>query len=149
MGWATEEALKIAEDERKREADRCWQLHVNEIVKRDASEAFNRLSIQVREYAEEFNLARGYSPLSIETSENLISVTKAEYPAVCVKLTFIQNGVRYWSREVASMRDPIDSERLMSFSVKRDGQLYLDGTNHDEIARRVLGKIFGAFKPRD
>ena len=149
MGWATEEALKIAEDERKREADRCWQLHVNDIIKHDAPEAFKRISIQVREYAEEFNLARGGSPLSIETSENLISVTKADYPAVCVKLTFIQNGVQYWSREVASMMDPRDCEHLMAFSVKRDDQLYLDGTNHDEIARRVLGKIFGAFKPRD
>lgn len=147
MGWATEQAQRIAEAEQREETRRRWQLHVASVIENEGPGFFDRLVGQIRVYVEEFNAARGETALTLDGSPFSLMVTKPSYPTICVRLQRAGGFVQYQQREVSQSGNVNVSEHRMDFSVSSaDSSLLLGGRNHDDAAREVLERVFATFR---
>lgn len=149
MGWAKDQALKIAEEEQKLSEERKWQLHCADLIRRECPAFFEQLANQIETYVTEFNSVRMGDKVAIDRSDNSISVTKNTYPTVHISLDLVGCEIVMNTRTIEPNSEPRGNRNRMKFSVQSDGaNLNLDGSNHDAIARRILLPVFNAFIPR-
>jgi hypothetical protein len=152
MGWAAEEAAKIAEAEDREAKDRAWQLYVNQTVHAEAKPFFDKVAEQIEADVRDFNAARSSNGLRCERDAYSVTVYKEQYPSVRMQIAF--NELRH---VVTMTRETIEhplsesastQNQDLVFTVDGDGGIHLGGTNYQSVARRVLQPVIDTFCPR-
>ena len=152
MGWATDEANRIAERQRSVQDARRWELHVAEIIKRDAKPFFERTCEQIEQDVSEFNQAHGkIDPIYYERFDcDHIAVSRRDlYPRALVELGLDPFAWQVKLRE-CHQSNPLgqrqESKTLLNFSVDQKSNISLDSTDIDGISKQVLTPILDAYR---
>ncbi len=152
MGWAADEAKRIADEKERLQKERDWSIRVGEIIKTEAPIIFDRLAGQIEADVDEFNAANGENVLRCERSSACVTVYKESFPTMTLELRFLENRnviqLRRQSvpRAVSTSYDMTTADLL--FSVRPDGSIFLNHSDHVRVAQDALRPVFAAFMPR-
>jgi hypothetical protein len=147
MGWAEDQAKKIADSEEQLQRDREWQLHATKLVMAEGPKIFEVLAGHLETLTDDFNRAYESDSLRCERSPaGSITITKQSIPQASLSLSYAESHVGLFQRVVRTVHDPVDRNESLSYAVERDGQVSLDSTiDIERLAQRLLGRLTELF----
>ena len=148
MGWVEEQVRRIGEAEEQVRLEQAWRLHVNEVVKTEAADVFEKVAEHLEHFVGAFNAARGADSIRCERAPGHVSLTKEMRPSVHLRLNLQSNIVYLYRRKIVNGFDAHDQEGKLEYSVDRRDTVYLGGTaDLESLAQRLFQPFIDAFMP--
>lgn len=147
MGWASEQARKLAEEAERRKTEQQYQMFAAATIKAAAPALFAQLGDQLEADVNEFNQARGAAEVSCTRTDGLIEITKAaSYPAFYVRLALRTEGpyVEIHQRRTLPNYEPNNFTERRDFRLDPKGDVHLGAGDITSISQSVLAPVFSS-----
>lgn len=153
MGWAKDEALRIASAQERVQRDRDWQMHRESVISRDSPRLIKSLFERIESDVAEFNAAaRVHSKLRCEYRENDLKILKDAFPRCDQQLHHNGNILSMFMTAWRNVHSEGEKSHVdIRFTVNDQGDVcfLMASVQHspETLAQVILGDVIALYDP--